>query len=178
MRPASARLTYAAAHHEHVDHAAIVHVAVIPVIHCSTDDDHRLAMRFISVFRKLAGNGDDLIARHAGNFFLPSGGIRLIVVVVFGRVFPSEAACHTVICNLKIEYGGNQCITLIAVISEHDAANGNRPNCDITSCIVLKVAVLNTTKIWETHLSFFDGGLVTFHHRQLQLDVAAVPCFF
>ena len=40
MRPATAAFSHAAAHHQHVDDAAVVHVAVIPVVHGRADDHH------------------------------------------------------------------------------------------------------------------------------------------
>ena len=40
VRPATATLTNAATHHEHIDDAAVVHVAVIPMVHGGTNDDH------------------------------------------------------------------------------------------------------------------------------------------
>ena len=40
MRPTTATLTNTATHHEHIDDAAVVHVAVIPMVHGGTNDDH------------------------------------------------------------------------------------------------------------------------------------------
>src|SRR5256885_11187200 len=41
------RSAYAAAQHQHVDDAAVVHVAVVPVVHGRADDDHGLAARLL-----------------------------------------------------------------------------------------------------------------------------------
>ena len=54
VRPAAARLPDAAAHHQHVDDAAVVHVAVVPVVHRGADDHHRLAVRLVGVVGELA----------------------------------------------------------------------------------------------------------------------------
>ena len=52
MRPATALLADAAAHHQHVDDAAIVHVHVVPVVQTGPEDDHGLAMGLFSVARE------------------------------------------------------------------------------------------------------------------------------
>src|SRR3546814_4808365 len=43
VRPAAAGLADAAAHDQHVDQAAVVHVVVEPVVHARADDDHAAA---------------------------------------------------------------------------------------------------------------------------------------
>ncbi|KAG1188161.1 hypothetical protein G6F35_014315 [Rhizopus arrhizus] len=43
MRPAAAALTHAAAHHQHVDDAAVDHVHVVPMVQAGAHDHHRLA---------------------------------------------------------------------------------------------------------------------------------------
>ena len=58
VRPAAARLADAAAHHQHVDDAAVVHVAVVPVVHRRADDHHRLAVRLVGVVGELARDRD------------------------------------------------------------------------------------------------------------------------
>ena len=61
MGPAPARLADAAAHRQHVDDAAIVHVGVVPMVHRRADDDHRTAIGLLGVGRKLARHLDDLV---------------------------------------------------------------------------------------------------------------------
>ncbi len=58
VRPAAAGLADAAAHHQHVDDAAVVHVGVVPVVHRRADDDHRLAVRLVGVVGELARHRD------------------------------------------------------------------------------------------------------------------------
>ena len=49
MRPAAAGLSDAAAHHQHVDDAAVVHVHVVPVVQPGADDDHRAAAGLLGI---------------------------------------------------------------------------------------------------------------------------------
>ena len=77
MRPAAARLADAAAHHQHVDDAAVVHVHVVPVVQAGADDDHRAALGLLGVERELARHRDDLVARHAGDLLRPGRRIGL-----------------------------------------------------------------------------------------------------
>src|SRR5450755_5001662 len=60
VRPATTALADAPAHHQHVDDAAVVHVAVVPVIHRGADDDYRFAVSLVFVVRKLARHRDQL----------------------------------------------------------------------------------------------------------------------
>ena len=85
VRPAAARLPDAAAHHQHVDDAAVVHVAVEPVVHRGADDHHRLAVRLVGVVGELAGDGDHLVGRHAGDLLLPGRRVGHVVVVATRR---------------------------------------------------------------------------------------------
>jgi hypothetical protein len=62
MRPAAARLADAAAHHQHVDDAAVVHVHVVPVVQAGADDDHGLALGLLGIGGELARDRDDLVA--------------------------------------------------------------------------------------------------------------------
>ena len=54
VRPAAARLADAAAHHQHVDDAAVVHVHVVPMVHPGADDDHGPPLRLLGVAREFA----------------------------------------------------------------------------------------------------------------------------
>ena len=54
-----------------VNHPAVVHVHVIPVVNASPEDDHRTAMRFVRGIGKLTGDLFDMTAWHAGNLLAP-----------------------------------------------------------------------------------------------------------
>ena len=92
MRPAAARLADAAAQHQHVDDTAVVHVAVVPMVHGGADDDHRAALGLLGVEGEFARHRDDLVARHAGDLFRPGRRIGLVVVIGLGDIRAAEAA--------------------------------------------------------------------------------------
>ena len=89
MRPSAAALPHAAAHHQQIDDAPVIHVHVIPVVHRRADDDHGFAVRFIGVLGELAGDRNDLGAGNAGDLFLPGRGVRHIIVVAAGDIAPA-----------------------------------------------------------------------------------------
>ena len=108
MRPAAARLADASAHHQHVDDAAVVHVHVVPVVQAGTDDHHRTALGLLRVERELAGRGDDLVARHAGDLLRPGRRIGLDVVVALGEMLAAEPAIDTIVGDEEIVDRGDQ----------------------------------------------------------------------
>ncbi len=116
MRPAAARLADAPAHHQHVDDAAVVHVRVVPVVHGGADDHHRAALGLLGIEREFARDGDDLIARHAGDLLGPGRRVRHVVVVGFGDMLAAEAAVEPVIGDEQIEHRGDQ---RLAVLQRH-----------------------------------------------------------
>ena len=85
VRPAAARLPDAAAHDQHVDHAAVVHVGVVPVVHRGADDDHRAAVGLLGVECELARDLDDLVALDAGDALGPGRRVGLATVVILRR---------------------------------------------------------------------------------------------
>ena len=103
MRPAAARLPDAAAHHQHVDDAAVVHVHVVPVVQTGADDHHRAPVGLLRIARELACHRDDLIARHAADLFRPCGRIGLDIVVALREVLAAKAAIDAVVGDEKIE---------------------------------------------------------------------------
>ena len=105
--PAAARLADTAAHDQHVDQPAVVHVVVEPVVHRGADDDHRAAVRLVGVARELTRHLDDLGARHAGDLFLPGRRAGHIVVVVCGDVTAAEAAIEAVLRQQQVVHRGD-----------------------------------------------------------------------
>ena len=134
--PAAAALADTAAHHQHVDDAAVVHVAVVPVVHGRTDDDHGLAFGLVGVVGKLACHGNDLVALDAGDLLLPGRGVGHVVIKTEGgagdtagppqgvasplggqrgranalrggTIFAGDATGHAVVGHRQIEHGGD-----------------------------------------------------------------------
>ncbi len=112
VRPATAGLTDATAHHQHVDGGAVVHVHVVPVVHRRADDDHRLAVGLLGVAGEAAGHGQDLVARHRGDGFGPGRRIGLDVVIVGRHVVAAKALVDAVIGQEQVVDAGHQGLAL------------------------------------------------------------------
>src|SRR5690606_2780700 len=97
----------AAAQHQHVDDAAVVHVAVVPVVHRRADDHHGLAAGLVGVVGELARHGDGLVTRHAGDLLLPGRRVGHVVVVAVGDILVFQTARHAVVGGDQIEHGGD-----------------------------------------------------------------------
>ena len=82
--PTAPALTDTAAHHQHIDDTAVVHIGVVPMVHCRPNNDHRLAVRLVRVVSKLPRYGNQLLARGSSNPLLPRWGVRRVVIEVFG----------------------------------------------------------------------------------------------
>ena len=107
VRPATARLPNAATHDQHVDHTAIVHVHVIPVVHRRTDDDHRLAGGLFGVIGKFTGDMDDLVGRNAGDLFRPGRCAGHLVSEIRGDPVTTQTTVKPVVGAKQIEHRGH-----------------------------------------------------------------------
>lgn len=76
--PAATALPDTTAEDQHIDHPAVVHVHVIPVVNTCAEDNHRAPMRFMGGIGKFTGDGFNILARHAGNLLTPAGVYGLI----------------------------------------------------------------------------------------------------
>src|SRR5207342_2312057 len=94
----------ATAHHQHIDDAAVVHVAVVPVIHGGADDHHRAALGLLSVEREFARHGDDLVARHAGDFLRPGRRVGYVLVIRLGDVLAAKATIEPIVGDKQVEH--------------------------------------------------------------------------
>ena len=118
MAPAAAGLADGAAHHQHVDQAAIVHVQVIPVVQAGADDNHRAAFGIVRVFGELAGYLNHAFGRNASVFFLPFRRVGFVVKIIFGHVLVAQAVVHAVLRHQKVEHGSHQ---LAAAVGQGNA---------------------------------------------------------
>ena len=181
MRPAAAALADAAAHHQHVDDATVVHVGVVPVVHGRADDDHRLALRLVGVVGKLARHRDQLLARRAGDAFLPGRCVGRVVVEVFGRHLAGQTARHAVVGDLQVKHRGHQRLALVAFLAQRNALHRHRAHqhvvAGVTRCVVRKVFALDATEVGEADLGRVNAGVLAFHHRELELDIIAMARF-
>ena len=181
VRPAAAALADAAAHHQHVDDAAVVHVGVVPVVHGRADDDHRLALRLVGVVGELARHRDQLLARRAGDAFLPGRRVGRVVVEVLGRHLAGQAARDAVVGHLQVEHGGHERLALLAFLAQRDALHRHRAHqhvvAGVTRRVVREVLADDAAEVGKADLCRVAAGILAFHHRELELDVVAVARF-
>ena len=185
VSPTATALADTAAHHQHVDDAAVVHVAVVPVVHGRADDDHGLAFGLVGVVGKLACHGNDLVALDAGNLFLPGGGVGCVVVVTGGGVLAFNATGHAVVRHRQIEHGGDQRETLLTGLAQLDTPHRHLAHQNVvdgrTLFVGAEVGRVDAAEIGETDFAdFIVGGHTTgrgFHQTQFELDVAIVAGF-
>ena len=182
VRPTAAALANAAAHHQHVDDAAVVHVAVVPVVHGSTDDDHRLALGLVGVVGKLSCHRDHLVAFDAGDFFLPGRGVGGVVVIALSSGLTRQTTRHTVVGHRQVKHGGDKGITLVPGLAEFDAPHGHLAHQDVIDrrhlLVGLEMRCGNATKVRETDRSHLVIRLRAFHQAQLEFDLPVVAGLF
>ena len=155
MRPAAARFADAAAHHQHVDDAAIVHVHVVPMVHRRADDDHGASVRLLRVAREFARRRFHLCARHAGNALAPGRGVGDIVRVVLRDIGAAEAAIEAVIGQQQIEDGRH----LRLALDQLHRPEGHVAQQHIRMFRALEVIVLAIAEIGEAHLGHAVVGV-------------------
>ena len=108
MRPAAARLADAAAQHQQVDDAAVVHVGVVPVIHRRADDHHRLAAGLLGVVRELPRDRDHVLGLDAGDPGLPGRRVGHVVLVRTRHAVVAEASVEPVVGAQQIEHARHE----------------------------------------------------------------------
>ncbi len=181
VRPAATALPDAAAHHQHVDDAAVVHVAVIPVVHRGADDHHRLAVRLVRVLGELAGHRDQLRAWRAGDAFLPGRRVRRVLVEIGRGELTRQAARDAVVGHLQVEHSGNQRAAFLAGLAQRDALDRHGAH-DHVAAVALQHAVrevgaLDAAEVREADTRRRAARLVALEQRQLELHGLAVTRF-
>jgi len=137
VRPASAALPDAAAQHQQVDDAAVVHVAVVPVVHRRADDHHRLAARLLGVLGELARDSDHLLARNAGDRLLPGRRVRNVVVEApGGRRVVDARARDAIVGDEQVVYRRDEDLRGCAVAHDGEAARRHAPAQDVGALFV------------------------------------------
>ena len=110
VRPAAAALADAAAEHQHVDHSAVVHIHVVPVVHTGAEDNHRTAMGFMRRIGELAGDLFDMLTRYAGDLLSPCRGIGFDIREVTRGVGIVKAAIQTVVSQHQVIHAHYQSV--------------------------------------------------------------------
>ncbi|MCG3189130.1 MAG: hypothetical protein LKCHEGNO_01398 [Burkholderiaceae bacterium] len=174
--PAAAALADAAAQHQQVDHPAVVHVGVVPVVHARADDDHRLAVRLVGVVGELARHRHDLLAPHAGDRFGPGRRVGRIVVVRPGAA--AQAAVDAVLRRLQVEHRGHPRFALIAGLAQ---AQPHRGHLDVIDRAAQRMRLERrrgrTAEVRQADADDFVRLRAVFEHRQLELDLGTVARF-
>ena len=112
MRPAAARFADAATQNEQIDDPTVIHVHVVPMVHRSADDDHRLALGLVCVIGKLARERDHVFGLHAGDLLLPFRGVGQVLRIIGCAIVAApcgvdKAAAHAVIGHHQIKHRGH-----------------------------------------------------------------------
>ena len=142
-------------------------------------------MGLVGVISKLACHGDDLVALDAGNLFLPSGGVRRVVIKTEGAVFTGNATGHTVVGHGEVKHRGNQRRALLPGFAQLDATHRHLAHQDVVHRYALfigaEVGRVNAAEIGEAHFTDFVVGSHTagrrFHQTELEFDSGIVARF-
>ena len=113
VRPAAAALPDAAAEDQHVDHPAVVHVHVVPVVHTGPEDDHRTTVSFVRRVGKFTGDFFYQISGDAGNLFAPGRGVGFYLGVVCRRVTVFQTAIEAVVCEHQIVHANHASLAAV-----------------------------------------------------------------
>ena len=175
VRPATTRFADATAEHQHVDDAAVVHIAVVPVVHAGTDDHHRTPFGAFGVVGKLARHGDDLLARHAGDFFLPRRRVGCIGVVVGLDRLAIRTAHHAIVRRQQVEHRGDDDLSISVFTRNGDTLHRHLAHQHLVTRIVVEMRRLDTAEVREADALQFRR-LAVLGHRQAQLDRSAAAC--
>ncbi len=150
MAPAAARLADAAAHHQHVDDAAIVHVHVVPVVETGTENDHGTAIGLFGIGCKFAGDGNDLVARDARDLLRPGRCIGQALVIGPGGVLVAKPAIEAVIGGEQVEHGRDQHFALLQLeLAGRDLAHQHAVMVGAFKIIVLAIAEIRERHIGD-----------------------------
>ena len=181
VRPAAAALADAAAHHQHVDDAAVVHVAVVPVVHRRADDDHGLAFGLVGVVGELARHRDHLVALDAGDLLLPGRRVGQVLVVVGGGVLARQATRHAVVGHRQVEHRGDQGVALFTGLAQLDAAHRHLAHDHaiggVGLLVGLEVGRVVAAEIREGDLAHFVLAAFALHQAELELDLVVAAGF-
>ena len=94
---------------QHVHHATVLHVVVIPVVDRRAHDHQRFAVGLRSVHRELATGAFNIHRLDAGDLGGPGRGISHAgIVVVLGDIGAAQATVDTVLRDLQIEHRSDQ----------------------------------------------------------------------
>ena len=106
--PTTTALTNTAAHNQHIDQSAVVHIHVVPVVHCRTYNHHGLTTGLIGIISKFSGNLNNLSAWNTGDFFLPSRRVSNgVIIKTWCNMFTTQTAVNTVVGHHQVVNSSN-----------------------------------------------------------------------
>ena len=124
------------------------------MVHRRADDDHRLAARLVCVVAELAGDGDDLLALHAGDRFGPGRGVGQVVVVT-GRGVITKIAVDAVLRHLQVEHRGDQHFARVRVLAQLQAHDRHIAGQHVLLLVGLEVRGVDAAEVGETDAGDF-----------------------
>ena len=124
------------------------------MVHGRADNNHAATTGLIGIVGKLMGNFDHLSARYAGDFFLPSWGVRHIVIKAFCAIGATQSIIDTIIGQRKIKHC---CHQGTAAIRKNNPLGWHFALLYLAVIGVLKIIILMflTTEIREGHVDDF-----------------------
>src|SRR5690606_11975426 len=148
--PATTGLTDTAAHHQHIDEAAVVHIHVVPVVQRRAHNYHGTTTGFVGITGEFTGNPDHISTVYTGNHFLPGRSVRHIVIKAAGTAAVADAVIHTIMRQHQVEYS-----RYLSGATGRQLHGFNRYfaqlNITVFSMLAILIFVRRTTKIRERH---------------------------
>jgi hypothetical protein len=133
-------------------------------------------MRLVRVLRELAGHGDDLVTRRAGDALGPGGRVGGIVVVALGTT--AQAAVDAVLRYLQVEHRGHQRFAVLALLAQ---AQTHRRHLDEVDFAVLGVGLevrrAHATEVRQADVHHLMRLRAILDDGELQLHLGAVARF-
>ena len=173
VRPAATALADAAAEHQHVDDRAVIHVAVVPVVHSGADDHHRLAMRLVGVVGELSRDRDRLCARNAGDRLLPRRRVGEVVVVAGGGL-AGKAAGDAVVRREEVEHRRHPGLARGAFLAQRQPHRRRPAHAHVAALRIRgEVGHFLAAEVRERDLDRFVRLAAVLDDRQLELHFVA-----
>ncbi|EGG99018.1 hypothetical protein imdm_1615 [gamma proteobacterium IMCC2047] len=170
VSPTATGLTHTTTHHHHVDQATVVHIHVVPVVHCRTHQNHGFTMGFVSSIGEFTRHFDHFIARYTGDFFLPGRSAGHVIIIVTGNTAATQATIETVVSHHQVVNGRNYNFIAVSIC---DGFSGHVTHLHFVMLTGDPVLVgIVSGKVWESNCRH-----IATNQCQLQFSVSALIAF-